>query len=141
MPPAVALLNYISCGILWRIFSQTGIFAGFSLRIFNLYRWYDQRSCDGRVHYIFSLAGPVGDYTGAHTAIIRGVFVYKSQWYSGKINAPGSPRSGLKRSILFLEVSRGFLCISLISSRRISEAAMGGAGAIYFLVCRVVHLE
>ncbi len=22
----------------------------------------------------FSLAGPVGDYTGAHTAIIRGVF-------------------------------------------------------------------
>jgi hypothetical protein len=28
-------------------------FAGFSLRIFNLYRWKDQRSCDGRVHYIF----------------------------------------------------------------------------------------
>ena len=33
MPPAVALLNYISCGILWRIFCQTGIFAGFSLYI------------------------------------------------------------------------------------------------------------
>ncbi len=31
MPPAVALLNYISSGKLWRIFSQTGIFAGFSL--------------------------------------------------------------------------------------------------------------
>jgi hypothetical protein len=31
-PPSVALLNYISSGILWRIFSQTGIFAGFSLR-------------------------------------------------------------------------------------------------------------
>ncbi len=30
-PPAVALLNYMSCGILWRIFCQTGIFAGFSL--------------------------------------------------------------------------------------------------------------
>jgi hypothetical protein len=29
VPPAVALFNYISCGILWRIFSQTGIFAGF----------------------------------------------------------------------------------------------------------------
>jgi hypothetical protein len=29
--PAVALLNYISSGKLWRIFSQTGIFAGFSL--------------------------------------------------------------------------------------------------------------
>ncbi len=33
MPPAVALLNYIGSGILWRIFSQTGIFAGFSLHI------------------------------------------------------------------------------------------------------------
>ncbi len=30
VPPAVALLNYISSGILWWIFPQTGIFAGFS---------------------------------------------------------------------------------------------------------------
>ncbi len=36
MPPAVALPNYISGGILWRIFSQTGIFAGFSLHLLNL---------------------------------------------------------------------------------------------------------
>ncbi len=36
MPPSVALLNYISSGILWRIFCQTGIFAGFSLLIINL---------------------------------------------------------------------------------------------------------
>ncbi len=36
VPPAVALWNYISCGILWQIFSQTGIFAGFSLHIINL---------------------------------------------------------------------------------------------------------
>ncbi len=28
--PAVALLNYISSGIFWRIFYQTGVFAGFS---------------------------------------------------------------------------------------------------------------
>ncbi len=35
MPPAVAMLNYISSGILWRIFCQTGIFAGFSLHIIN----------------------------------------------------------------------------------------------------------
>ncbi len=35
MPPSVALLNYISCGILWRIFCQTGIFAGFSLNTIN----------------------------------------------------------------------------------------------------------
>ncbi len=33
VPPAVALLNYISCGLLWRIFCQTGIFAGFPLYI------------------------------------------------------------------------------------------------------------
>jgi hypothetical protein len=30
VPPAVALLNYISCGVLWQILCQTGIFAGFS---------------------------------------------------------------------------------------------------------------
>ncbi len=35
MPPAVALLNYISSGKLWRIFCQTGIFAGFSVHIIN----------------------------------------------------------------------------------------------------------
>ncbi len=56
MPPAVALLDYISNGILLRIFSQTGIFAGFSLRM-----------------YIY-IAGPVGYYTGAHTVVFRGVF-------------------------------------------------------------------
>ncbi len=39
MPPAVALLNYISCGILWRIFCQTGIFAGFSLYIKLTINW------------------------------------------------------------------------------------------------------
>jgi hypothetical protein len=34
VPPAVALLNYISCGILWRIFCQTGTFRGvFSIHI------------------------------------------------------------------------------------------------------------
>jgi hypothetical protein len=27
-PPAVALLTYITCGILWRIFYQTGTFRG-----------------------------------------------------------------------------------------------------------------
>ena len=36
VPPAVSLLLYISSGILWQIFSQTGIFAGFSLHIINL---------------------------------------------------------------------------------------------------------
>ncbi len=27
-PPAAALFDYISCGLLWRIFCQTGIFSG-----------------------------------------------------------------------------------------------------------------
>ncbi len=35
VPPAVALLNYMRSGILWRIFFQTGIFAGFSLYIIS----------------------------------------------------------------------------------------------------------
>jgi hypothetical protein len=35
VPPAVALPNYISSGILWWIFCQTGIFAGFSLHTMN----------------------------------------------------------------------------------------------------------
>ncbi len=35
MPSAVALLNYICSGILWRNFCQTGIFAGFSLNTIN----------------------------------------------------------------------------------------------------------
>jgi hypothetical protein len=33
VPPAVALINYISSGKLWQIFCQTGHFAGFSLYI------------------------------------------------------------------------------------------------------------
>ena len=35
VPSAVAPLNYISSGILWRIFCQTGIFPGFPLLITN----------------------------------------------------------------------------------------------------------
>jgi hypothetical protein len=33
VPPAVALINYMRSGIIWRIFSQTEIFAGFFLNI------------------------------------------------------------------------------------------------------------
>ncbi len=35
VPPPVALLNYILSGILWRIFGQTRIFAGFPILIIN----------------------------------------------------------------------------------------------------------
>jgi hypothetical protein len=35
VPPGVALLNYISCGILWWIFCQAGIFRG----VFTTYHY------------------------------------------------------------------------------------------------------
>ena len=61
MPPAVALLNYISSGILWQIFSQTGIFAGFSLRIIYISGRISAAVRAGDI--FFSLAGPVGYIT------------------------------------------------------------------------------
>ncbi len=66
MPPAVALLNYTSCGQLWRIFSQTEIFAGFSLLYVYLIHIAGRISAAAMAGEIifFSLAGPVGDYTG-----------------------------------------------------------------------------
>ena len=75
MPPAVALLNYISSGILWRIFSQTGIFAGFSLNIIFIVGSISAATIAGDIIF-FSLGGPVGDYTGAHNVIFRGIFLY-----------------------------------------------------------------
>jgi hypothetical protein len=52
-----------------------------------------------------SLAGPVGYYTGN--------IIYQASVVHGQVEryAPGIPSSGLKRSILCLEISRGFLCI------------------------------
>ncbi len=64
----------------------------------------------------FSLAGPVGYYTGNIINQSVGGLVKK-------IYAPGNPSSGLKRSILFLEILQGF---SVYFIGRISEAAMGG---------------
>jgi hypothetical protein len=76
VPPAVALLNYISSGILWRIFSQTGIFAGFSLRINHLNSGRISAAAMAGEIIFFSLAGPVEDYTEAPTVIFRGIFRY-----------------------------------------------------------------
>ncbi len=52
MPPAVALLNYISSGIFWRIFYETGIFAGFSLNISNLAVGINEAAMAGE-HFMF----------------------------------------------------------------------------------------
>ncbi len=161
MPPVVALLNYTSCFILWRIFSQTGIFAGFSLHIINLAVRISAAAMAGDITF-FSLAGPVGDYTGAH---ILWFFKGFSQLYSGKIYVwmyissrslriflhffiwlnrrvrkkldirPWQPEFGPEEEI------SGFSLYIINFARRISEAAMGGAVAIYFLGCCVAHLE
>ncbi len=55
---------------------------------------------------LFGLNGPVGYYTDNIIDQSLG-----GPWSSGKIYAPDNPSSGLKRSILFLEILRGFLCI------------------------------
>jgi hypothetical protein len=88
VPPAVALMNYISSGILWRIFSQTEIFAGFSLYIIHRK---EQRNCDIAGDIIFfSLAGPVGDYTGVHNVIFRCKFsIFYSPELSAKLRSSG----------------------------------------------------
>jgi hypothetical protein len=75
VPPAVALSNYISSGILWRIFCQTGIFAGFSLQIINLSVRISAAAMAGDILF-FSLADPRGDYTGAHTVIVFVFFFF-----------------------------------------------------------------
>ena len=52
VPPAVALLNYISSGILWRIFCQTGTFRG----VFSYYHYFVVRISEAAMcgeHYIF----------------------------------------------------------------------------------------
>ncbi len=54
-----------------------------------------------------------------------GYYISNTRWSSGKICTPGNPILGLKRKILFLEISQGFpVCFV----GRISEAmgAMGG---------------
>jgi hypothetical protein len=60
MPPAVSLSNYISSGILWRIFRQTGIFAGFSLYIINNAVRISEAAMGGAGDIIFIILTPNG---------------------------------------------------------------------------------
>jgi hypothetical protein len=92
VPPAVALLNYISSGILLRIFAKLGHFAGFSLHIINLAVRISSAVMAGDIIF-FSLAGAVGDYTGAHTVIFRWVFsLYYSPEGRAKLHGRGGGR-------------------------------------------------
>ncbi len=68
-----------------RIFCQTGIFAGFSLHNINLAVRISAAVMAGGILF-FSLDGPVGDYTGTHTVIFRGLFpIYYSPEGSAKL--------------------------------------------------------
>jgi hypothetical protein len=67
VPPAVALLNYISCYILWRIFAKLGQFAGFSLNTIILSEGSEKLRCAGNIIYfrvprsLFVRDGEIGD--------------------------------------------------------------------------------
>jgi hypothetical protein len=103
VPPAVALSNYISSGKLWRIFSQTGIFAGFSLHLNNLALRISAAVMAGDIIQYF-LASQYFlvcriAYKGAMDGARGGeYYISKPLWSSGKIYASGSPSLGLKRS-------------------------------------------
>ncbi len=77
MPPAVALLNFISYGILWRIFfAKLGYFAGF------FYLSFAGRNREGD----FIFLGCQTAYKGAMDGARGGeYYISKSLWSPGKI--------------------------------------------------------
>ena len=111
VPPAVALLNCISCGILWRIFCQTRIFRGVFL--FIICRK-EQRSCDWQGTLYFQGAEQPTRVRWMGRG--AGNIIYQVSLVPWK-------DIRLWQLDLFLKISRGFLCIF---RRRISEAVMGG---------------
>jgi hypothetical protein len=122
VPPAVAPMNYKSSGLLWRIFCQTGIFAGFSLHIINLAVRISATMMAGDVIFLGCRTAYKGAMDGA-----RGGEYYISTplWFNGKIYASGSPSPGLKkREPLCFWKFRGVFSVYYVG--RISEAAMGG---------------
>jgi hypothetical protein len=102
VPPAVAQLNYISSGILWRIFPKLGYFAGFSLIIIFFVGPISAAAIAGDLIF-FCLGGPVGDYTGAHTLIFRGIFLFMiRQVEHAKLKWAERGWGAGKRDIIFL---------------------------------------
>ncbi len=56
-------------------FAKMGYFAGFSLNIIYIVGRISATAVAGNILF-FSLGGPGGDYTGAHTVIFHGIFLY-----------------------------------------------------------------
>ncbi len=110
MPPAVALFNYISSGLLWRIFFPNWDFRGvfFTYSIINLAVRNSAAMMAGDIILLECRTAYKGAMDGA-----RGgkYYISKPLWSSGKIYASGSPSLGQKkkRTNWFLEISRGFL--------------------------------
>ncbi len=86
MPPVVALLNYISSGIFWRIFCQTGIFRGVFLHVINFAVRISEAAMKGVGDIIFHTVTlePSGR-VHPHTGIYRGFFLYYSPQGSAKL--------------------------------------------------------
>ncbi len=90
------------------LFAKLRYFAGFSLHIINLAVRISAAMMAGDILFFKvpnSLQGSDGWGKG------RGILFIKASLSHGKINVSGSPSSGLKMTILFLKISRGFLCI------------------------------
>jgi hypothetical protein len=102
VPPAVALLNYISSVILWRIFCQTEIFAGFSL-----FSRKDQRSSDERGERGEDITLEPSGRVHPHTVIFRQFFLYiicrKDQRSCDRVGGGGGGVSG---DIIFHSLGR-----------------------------------
>ncbi len=94
MPPAVAPWNYISSVSFGGFFSQTGIFAGFSLHIINLAVRISAAMMAGDIIFLGCRTVYKGAMDGARG---REYYISKPLWSSGKIYASGSPSSGLKK--------------------------------------------
>jgi hypothetical protein len=108
-------------------FSQTGIFAGFSLHIINLAVRISAAMMAGYIIFL----GCRTVYKGAMDGPRGGeYYISKPLWSSGKIYASGSPSSGLKKRepFCFWKFSGGF---SVYFVGRISELRWVG---------RVAHL-
>ncbi len=85
MPPAVALLNYISSGTLWRIFVKLGHFAGFSLHIVNFVGRISEAAMTEVGDIIFHNFGAQRKGTPSYCEISPGLFIYYSPKGSAKL--------------------------------------------------------
>ncbi len=158
MPPAVALLNYISCSILWRIFCQTGTFRG----VFSTYHWYRRIHLHTVIFCVFfylMFAGKIREAAmwGAgvpecmphrrnwsppppHPDVsVFPPWIQRGEPHSFAVEGVGGPNAddwieGLALCVLSglgsrVERKRPFTQAARVKRRKTSEAAMGGGRA------------